>query len=149
MSDRDERALVARTRSGPGRLLIAAYALLGVAATSRSAVQIATEWDQAPLAYTLSAVAAVVYIIATVCFVVGTTRARRVAHGLLVFELIGVVVVGVLSIIDSEAFPDQTVWSYFGAGYLLIPLALPILGLLWLRRTARAVDSSKDRDTVS
>ena len=33
---------------------------------------------------------------------------------------------------------DATVWSVYGAGYLGIPLVLPILGLLWLRRNARA-----------
>jgi hypothetical protein len=54
-----------------------------------------------------------------------------------VVELGGVLVVGIATVIDSDAFPDQTVWSYFGAGYLLIPLILPILGLLWLRRTER------------
>jgi hypothetical protein len=127
-------------------LLIAGYALLGIAATSRSAVQISTRWDDAPLAYTLSAAAAVVYLVATACFVIGSTRARRLAHGLLVFELAGVLIVGVLSFIDSQAFPDQTVWSYFGAGYLLIPLALPVLGLLWLRRTASPSSSADPTD---
>ncbi|MEJ7772542.1 MAG: hypothetical protein WKF51_11625 [Geodermatophilaceae bacterium] len=50
-------------------------------------------------------------------------------------ELIGVLVVGTLSILDSAAFPDETVWSQFGRGYGFIPLILPILGLLWLRKT--------------
>lgn len=135
-ADATSLSLAQRTRSGPGRLLIAAYALLGIAATSRSAVQIGTQWHEAPLAYTLSALAAVVYLVATACFAIGSVAARRLVHALLIFELAGVLIVGGLSIVDSEAFPDQTVWSYFGAGYLLIPLVLPILGLLWLRRTA-------------
>jgi O-antigen/teichoic acid export membrane protein len=131
----DDRELSRRTRSGPGRLLVAMYALFAMAATSRSLVQIATKYDEAPLAYSLSAVAAVVYIVATVCLIRGTRRARRVARIALVFELVGVLGIGTLTLIDSEAFPDQTVWSDYGLGYLLLPLIVPILGLLWLRRT--------------
>ena len=29
-------------------------------------------------------------------------------------------------------------WSAYGRGYLFVPLVLPVLGLLFLRRTARA-----------
>jgi hypothetical protein len=36
--------------------------------------------------------------------------------------------------VASSAFPDATVWSYYGAGYLCIPVALPVTGMLWLRR---------------
>lgn len=131
----DDRELGRRTRSGPGRLLIALYALFAMAATSRSAVQIATKYDEAPLAYTLSAVAAVVYIVATICLIRGTRRARRVARVALVFELAGVLGIGTLTLIDPKAFPDQTVWSDYGLGYLLLPLIVPVLGLVWLRRT--------------
>jgi hypothetical protein len=37
-------------------------------------------------------------------------------------------------VIDRGAFPDATVWSDYGAGYLLVPLALPVAVLVWLRR---------------
>lgn len=127
-----------RTRSGPGRLLIAMYAVFAMAATSRSLVQIATKYEQAPLAYALSALAAVVYVVATVCLIRGTRRARRIARIALVFELVGVVGIGTLTVIDPGAFPDQTVWSNYGLGYLLLPLIVPILGLVWLHRTERA-----------
>ena len=60
--------------------------------------------------------------------------ARTIALWSLSFELLGVVVVGTASMIAPEVFPDQTVWSQFGAGYLFIPVALPIVGLWWLRR---------------
>jgi hypothetical protein len=131
-----EVELARRTRSGPGRLLIAGYGLLGIAATSRSAVQIATRFDEAPLAYALSAVAAALYLVITGCLLIGTSRPRAVVRALLGVELGGVLVVGALTVLDAGDFPDQTVWSYFGAGYLFIPLVLPVLGLLWLRRTA-------------
>ena len=50
----------------------------------------------------------------------------------------GVLAVGTLSLADPAAFPDETVWSAYGRGYGFIPLVLPVLGLLWLRRRAPA-----------
>lgn len=134
-SGADDPGLALRTRSGPGRLLVAGYALLGIAATSRAAVQISESFDEAPLAYSLSAIAAALYLVITVCLLVGSRRARALVRALLAVELGGVLVVGLATLVDEAAFPDQTVWSYFGAGYLLIPLVLPVAGLLWLRHT--------------
>ena len=59
----EQTAQGARTRlvSGPGILLVWLYGVMSVGAVSRSIYQIATEFDRAPLAYGLSAVAAVVY----------------------------------------------------------------------------------------
>ncbi|HWM07101.1 MAG TPA: hypothetical protein VNP92_32590 [Actinophytocola sp.] len=128
--------LAARTRSGPGRLLIAVYAVFALAATARSAVQIGTRFDEAPLAYLLSAFAAVVYVVATVCLARGNRTSRLVATVSIVVELVGVLAVGTLSIVDPQAFPDATVWSEFGRGYGFVPLVLPVLGLWWLRSTA-------------
>ena len=132
--------LATRTRSGPGRLLIAVYAVFALAATARSAVQITTKFDQAPLAYLLSAFAAVVYIVATVCLTRGNRTSRRVATVSIVVELIGVLVIGTLSLVDAQAFPDATVWSGYGRGYGFVPLVLPVLGLWWLRRTGQVAD---------
>ena len=119
---------------GPGRLLIAVYATFVLAAGARSAVQIATDFDEAELAYVLSAVAALVYIACTVALVSDNRAAVRICCTV---ELVGVLAVGTLSIVDSDDFPDATVWSDYGMGYLFLPLVLPVLGLLWLRRTSR------------
>jgi hypothetical protein len=62
---------------------------------------------------------------------------RRLALAAVAVELAGVLVVGVLSLVDRAAFPDETVWSAFGRGYGFVPLVLPVLGLLWLRRVGR------------
>jgi cytochrome bd-type quinol oxidase subunit 2 len=129
--------LATRTRSGPGRLLIAVYAIFALAATARSAVQIATRFHEAPLAYLLSAFAGIVYIVATVCLARGDRTSRRVATVSIVVELVGVLTVGTLSVVDPQAFPDATVWSGYGRGYGFVPLVLPVLGLWWLRRTGR------------
>ncbi|MEU6154288.1 hypothetical protein ABZ816_30265 [Actinosynnema sp. NPDC047251] len=126
------------TRSGPGRLLVAVYGIFAIAAVSRSAVQIATRFEEAPAAYLLSALAAVVYVVATVTLAVGSRTSRRVAFLSCAVELTGVLVVGVVSLLVPSWFPRATVWSDFGIGYGFVPLVLPVLGLLWLRRTRPA-----------
>ena len=123
-----------RRVTGVGRLLIAVYGLLALAATGRSFVQIASKFDQAPLAYSLSALSAVVYIVATIALVRSSGRWYRVAWATISFELLGVLVVGTLSVVDPALFPHDSVWSVFGSGYLFIPLVLPILGMIWLAR---------------
>jgi len=126
------------TSAGIGRVLIAVYGILALAAMGRSVYQIATKFDEAPVAYSLSALAAAVYVLATVALVARGALWFRVAVIAIGFELAGVLVVGTLSIIDPALFPDDTVWTAFGRGYAFIPLVLPVLGLLWLRQVARA-----------
>ena len=119
---------------GPGRVLVAVYGVFALAAGARAAVQLATRFAEAPVAYLLSALAAVVYVVATVALARGGRRTALVA---ITVELVGVLVVGTLSLLDPAAFPDETVWSAYGRGYLFVPLVLPVLGLLFLRRQAR------------
>jgi hypothetical protein len=125
------------TRHGPGRILILVYGIFALAATSRAAVQISTKYSEAPVAYVLSAVAAVIYCAATFALARATAVSRRIAFVAIVVELVGVLSIGAFSYARPDDFPDQTVWSHFGQGYLFIPVVLPVLGLLWLRRTAR------------
>ena len=134
MSELDAVGRAGRTNTGPGRLLVAVYAVFAVAATSRAGVQIVSRFGEAPLAYALSAVAAVVYVIATVGLAGNGPRLRRLALAAITVELVGVLVVGTMSVVRPSDFPDATVWSVYGRGYLFIPLVLPVLGLLWLRR---------------
>ena len=126
------------SRGSTGRqALVAVYAVFAVAAGARSMVQLTTEFGAAPLAYSLSAVAAAVYIVATLALRRTSERARRVAITACAVEAVGVIVVGTLSLVRQDWFPDQTVWSSYGAGYGYVPLLLPVLGLGWLRRTGR------------
>lgn len=124
-----------KTSTGPGRLLIAIYAIFALAATARSLYQLATKFGDAPLAYSLSALSALVYIVATISLAKGYTKLATYA---LIFELVGVVVVGTLSIVRPADFHHATVWSLYGAGYACVPLLLPIWGLWWLRKAKRA-----------
>lgn len=128
---------VGRTDVGPGRLLILVYAVFALAATGRSSIQLAQKADEAPLAYSLSAVAALVYVVATWCLAKPGPTTTRIAWVAVLVELVGVLVVGLLTVLDPTLFPDDTVWSRFGSGYGFVPAVLPFLGLAWLRRATR------------
>ena len=144
MSARDPSAPAGRpaTNSGPGRILVAVYAVFALSASARAGVQLATQYAEAPLAYLLSALAAVVYIVATITLGRSTAGSRRVAAAAIWVELVGVLTVGTLSVLDATAFPRATVWSAYGIGYGFVPLVLPVLGLLWLRRSRPRTDRS-------
>jgi hypothetical protein len=123
-----------RLVSGPGMLLVWLYGVMVVGAASRSAVQISMEFEHAPLAYSLSAVAGLVYGFITYSLVRGGERARRVALACCAAELLGVLVVGTWTLVEPSAFPDATVWSDYGMGYLFVPVLLPLSAMHWLRK---------------
>lgn len=139
-NDDASAAKKAKRELGIGRVLISVYAILALAALGRSVYQIGTKFSQAPVSYSLSALAALVYVLATIALLVNHAAWRVVAWVTLVFELVGVLVVGTLSLIDPTLFPHDSVWSVFGRGYLFIPLVLPILGMIWLRTTGKSVE---------
>ena len=127
-----------RLASGPGTLLVWLYGVMVVGAVSRSVVQISTEFEHAPLAYSLSALAGVVYGFITYSLVRGGEKARKAALVCCAAELAGVLVVGTWTLIEPSAFPDATVWSEYGMGYLFIPVLLPITAMYWLRKSKAA-----------
>lgn len=118
---------------GVGRLLVAVYGVFAISATARASFQLLREFDQAPVAYSLSAIAAIVYIVATIALA-SPDRFHTLALWAVRFELLGVILVGTLSVTLPELFQHPSVWSGFGVGYGFVPLVLPILGLIWLRR---------------
>jgi hypothetical protein len=127
-----ERAGLGR---GFGRVLVFVYGVFAFAATGRSTLQLSTKASDAPLPYTLSALAAVIYIVAT--YALATNR-RTLALVTVGIELVGVLTVGLLtSALEPQDFKDTTVWSDFGAGYGFVPLVLPFVGLWWLWRQGR------------
>lgn len=133
-TDTGSRAAPSTSR-GLGRILVAIYAVFALSATGRSVVQLGTKFDEAPAAYLLSALAAVVYIAATVALARSTPRSRVVAWMAVLIELVGVLVIGTLTFVESQWFPDDTVWSHFGSGYGYLPTLLPFLGVAWLLHT--------------
>lgn len=124
------------TSHGFGRVLVAVYAVFALAASARSIVQLITEVESDTVVpYVLSAFAGIVYVLATAALALNRRRLALVTIGI---ELVGVLTVGILSLVDEGLFPDETVWSDFGRGYVFIPLVLPFVGLWWLRRTRTA-----------
>ncbi len=122
-------------------MLLTFYALFVLAAGARSAVQLATDAGRAPIAYTLSAVAALTYAAGWVAIRRASVGRTGLASVMLWVELFGVFAVGTLSLVRQDWFPDASVWSDFGIGYGFIPAVLPVAGLLWLRR--QRVDSGQ------
>lgn len=138
--------------TGPARILVAVYAVLALAATGRSTFQIIDRFAEAPIAFSLSAVAAVVYIVATLALALRWDRLAWVTIG---FEMLGVLTVGTLTLVapdvlglghvdvlDRALGREGTVWALFGLGYVGVPLIAPIIGLVYLARSRRAVASA-------
>ncbi|MBG6083800.1 hypothetical protein [Zhihengliuella flava] len=130
--------------TGLGRIIVAVYGVFALSATARAAYQIATDFSAAPLAYLLSALAAVVYIVATISLATRRRGGWALSLGAVLFELVGVLVVGTLSFAAPQLFAHPAVWSHFGSGYGYIPLLLPLLGLWWLWRHRPRQDSAAD-----
>ena len=120
---------------GIGRLLILVYAVFAISSTARASFQVITKFEEAPFSYSLSLLSAVVYILATISLARSGPVWRRIALSSVIFELIGVLAVGGISLIVPELFVDASIWSGFGSGYGYLPLVLPVLGLLWIRKT--------------
>ena len=122
-----------RRARGFEAVLVIVYGLFAVSATARSLVQILRGFDEAPVAYSLSLVAALTYIAVTVLLIRRGRRSPAVL-ALVLVELVGVLAVGTLSIAVPALFPDATVWSTYGIGYGFVPLVLPLVALGYLLR---------------
>jgi hypothetical protein len=119
---------------GVGTLVIAIYGVFALSASVRASYQLLRKYEEAPLAYWLSLLAAVVYIVATFAL---AKRKYDLANKTLMFELAGVLIIGTLSLVTPSLFAHPSVWSLYGMGYGFIPLLLPIFGLWWVRRVKR------------
>ena len=120
---------------GVGRLLILFYAVFAISSTARASFQVITKFEEAPVSYSLSLLSAVVYLLATVSLAKSGPTWKTIALASVIFELIGVLTVGVISLLVPELFVEASIWSGFGSGYGYLPLLLPVLGLLWIRKT--------------
>jgi hypothetical protein len=127
-----------RINVGPGRALLLVYGVFALSASVRAGYQLATKFNEARVAYLLSALAAAIYVIATIALAVGGEIARRIAVTACAIELVGVLTIGTWSLLEPEWFPHATVWSKYGQGYGYVPLVLPVLGLAWLLWAGRA-----------
>lgn len=120
---------------GVGRLLILVYAVFAISSTARASFQVITKFEEAPVSYSLSLLSAVVYLLATVSLAKSGPTWQTIALASVIFELIGVLTVGAISLLVPELFVEASIWSGFGSGYGYLPVVLPVLGLLWIRKT--------------
>lgn len=120
---------------GVGRLLILVYAVFAISSTARASFQVITKFDEAPVSYSLSLLSALVYVLATVSLAKSGPTWKTIALASVIFELIGVLTIGFISLLVPELFVHPSIWSGFGSGYGYLPLVLPVLGLLWIRKT--------------
>ncbi|MDO4917266.1 MAG: hypothetical protein Q3974_06570 [Rothia sp. (in: high G+C Gram-positive bacteria)] len=123
---------------GFGRLLIVIYWVFSLSAGARAAYQLIRKFDEAPVSIALSAVSAVIYIVATIFLAKKDSTSWNIAVSAISVELLGVIGVGIFSLIRPDLFPLASVWSHFGQGYGFVPLILPIIGLWWLFHTKKA-----------
>lgn len=122
------------SKLGAARALVAVYAVFALSASARGIYELFAKFNLAPVSYSLSLVSALVYIVATVALAKSaSTRWAAIARATIIFELVGVITVGALSFLSPDLFQHPSVWSGFGIGYGFVPLALPILGLVWLK----------------
>jgi uncharacterized protein YjbJ (UPF0337 family) len=126
----------------PRLALLITYAILFLAAAGRSSYQLTAKFSDAPLAYSLSAVAAVIYGVIAFALWRATARWQTVALVGTSVELVGVLVVGTLGILDPALWHDHTVWSGYGSGYGWVPLILPPLAMWTLIKARRAPATS-------
>ena len=132
-----------RTGRGFGRVLVTVYGILAFAALGRSSYELVVKFGEAPVAYSLSTLAAVVYVVATFALAIGTPVWRTIAWITVGIEAVGILTVGALSLADEHVFGESTVWSGFGQGYGYVPLVLPFVGLWWLWRTSRSTSEER------
>lgn len=136
-----------RGEHGFSAVLVVCYGIFALSATARSLVQVLRDFSVAPVAYSLSLLAALTYIAVTIALLKAGPQAR-LTRVLVLFELVGVLVVGTLTVLDPQLFPDETVWSLYGRGYGFFPLVLPVIALVYMLRDRRGALSSTSRRPV-
>lgn len=115
-----------------GRILAVSYPILALSTGVRALYQLlfkAGVTDYLPPA--LSALAACLYLLATIGFVYRRAWAWRLSVAVLALETVLTLLVGGLSLV-YPALVGATVWRHFGADYGYFPLFQPLLGLAWL-----------------
>lgn len=131
--DRKRSRTSSELRGDAQTALLAAYSLLALAAVGRSTYELVAKFSDAPVAYSFSSIAAVVYLVATWGIWRGDRLGIIVGRIACTFELLGVLTIGTITTFaDSDAFDVGTVWSYYGRDYGWLPLIVPALALWWL-----------------
>ncbi|WP_326504268.1 hypothetical protein [Rothia nasimurium] len=128
----------ATKNSGFGRLLVVIYGVFTLSAGARALYQVIRKFDEAPLSISLSALSALIYLVATIALAKKGEGAWKISLAAVSIEMAGVLIIGIFSYLQPQHFELASVWSHFGSGYGYIPLILPMVGLWWLNKTRPA-----------
>lgn len=136
--EQTQNKAAATKNSGFGRLLVVIYGVFTLSAGARALYQVIRKFDEAPLSISLSALSALIYLVATIALAKKGEGAWKVSLLAVGIEMAGVLLIGVFSYLQPQHFELASVWSHFGSGYGYIPLILPMVGLWWLNKTRPA-----------
>lgn len=115
-----------------GGILAISYPVLAISTGARAGYQLLLkEGVTNYLGPGLTAVAAVLYLVATVGFARRQKWAWKLSVGALTIETLFTLVVGSLSFVIPDVI-GSTAWRHFGIDYAFFPFIQPILGLVWL-----------------
>src|SRR5699024_12336451 len=106
--------------TGIGRILVMVYAILALAASWRSGFQLLSKFDEAPVAFMLSGLSGLVYIVATFALATPGRRAWQIAHLAVWFDLLGVIIVGAWTLLDPALFHEPTGGSTSVVGCVVV-----------------------------
>ena len=127
-----------KKNSGFGRLLVVIYGVFTLSAGARALYQVIRKFDEAPLSISLSALSALIYLVATIALAKKGEGAWKISLAAVSIEMAGVLLIGIFSYLQPQHFEVASVWSHFGSGYGYIPLIMPMVGLWWLNKTRPA-----------
>ncbi|MDY6051326.1 MAG: hypothetical protein SPI83_02805, partial [Rothia sp. (in: high G+C Gram-positive bacteria)] len=97
--------------SGFGRLLVLVYGIFTLSAGARALYQVIRKFDEAPLSISLSALSALIYLVATIALAKKGERAWVVSLVAVSFEMVGVLLIGIFSYLQPQHFEVASVWS--------------------------------------
>ena len=125
-------ALWANVVSPAGYVLAVSYPILALSTGVRAIYQLFFKSDvDNYLPVYLSALAALLYLIATLGFAYRRRWTWWLSVAALGFETLMTLIIGVWSFVDPDLI-GRTVWRHFGEDYGYFPLFQPLFGLVWL-----------------
>lgn len=125
-------ALWANVVSPAGYVLAVSYPILALSTGVRAIYQLFFKSDvDNYLPVYLSALAALLYLTATLGFAWRRRWTWWLSVAALGFETLMTLIIGVWSFVDPDLI-GRTVWRHFGEDYGYFPLFQPLFGLVWL-----------------
>lgn len=122
-----------RPRSlGLGRIVLAVYWIFGLVTSAIAVVDLVNHGQGALGPRFVSLLGGLVYLVAAAALTHNGRRMRVVGWSCVVVELLGPIIVGLVGLGIPEVSGARSVWADFGADFWYLPIAIPVVGLVWL-----------------